>query len=414
MLARTRLGLVAALIAILGVVVVRRWLGATRPQRRALTLVYASGGLVLALYAVWSLLGLAHVAPGTQETLERARVIALASVPFAFLAGLLRSRVAGAAAVSELVARLGDGRSAAPCATRWPTRSATRRWSSPTGCPSARSGSTRPAGGRARPAARRCCTPVERDGRPVAMLVHDASVAEERELVQAVGGAAALALENERLAAELRANVKELRASRARIVESADAARRRIERDLHDGAQQRLVALALSLRLARRRIDDDQAAAKATARRRVRQPRRGDPRAARARPRDPPGRPDRPWARLGAARRSRSACRCRSRSPLCRAAPARPVEAAAYFVVAEAITNVARYAHATHARVDVRRDGGALVSRGRRRRHRRRRPRRRLRPARAGRPRRRARRPPRGRLRSRHGTAVRAVIPISR
>jgi signal transduction histidine kinase len=51
---------------------------------------------------VWSLLGVAGVAPGTQETLERARVIALAVVPFAFLAGLLRSRVAGAAAVSEL------------------------------------------------------------------------------------------------------------------------------------------------------------------------------------------------------------------------------------------------------------------------------------------------------------------------
>ena len=69
-----------------------------------------------------------------------------------------------------------------------------------------------------------------------------------RELVRAVGGAAALALDNERLEAELRASVQELRASRARIVESADAARRRIERDLHDGAQQQLVALALDLR----------------------------------------------------------------------------------------------------------------------------------------------------------------------
>ena len=103
----------------------------------------------------------------------------------------------------------------------------------------------------------RACTPVERDGRPVAMLVHDAAVADERELVTAVGGAAALALENERLDAELRANLKELRASRARIVESADAARRRIERDLHDGAQQQLVALALRLGAARSRVERD-------------------------------------------------------------------------------------------------------------------------------------------------------------
>ena len=98
-LSRVRLGVVAALIAVLGVVIVRRWSGATRPQRRALTLVYASGGLVLALYAIWSVLGMLDVATGSQETLERARVIALATVPFAFLAGLLRARVVGASAV---------------------------------------------------------------------------------------------------------------------------------------------------------------------------------------------------------------------------------------------------------------------------------------------------------------------------
>ena len=106
------------------------------------------------------------------------------------------------------------------------------------------------------------CTPVERGDHPIAMLIHDPSLAEEPELVQAVGGAAALALENERLTAELRATVSELRASRARIVESADAARRKIERDLHDGAQQRLVALALELRMARGRVDQDGEAAK--------------------------------------------------------------------------------------------------------------------------------------------------------
>ena len=68
--------------------------------------------------------------------------------------------------------------------------------------------------------------------------------------MEAVGNAARLALENERLAAEVRAQLEEVRASRARIVEAADAERRRVERDLHDGAQQRLVALALRLQVA--------------------------------------------------------------------------------------------------------------------------------------------------------------------
>ena len=81
--------------------------------------------------------------------------------------------------------------------------------------------------------------------------MHDASLAEERELIDAVGAAAALALENERLDAELRARVEELRRSRARLVEVGPASAARLERNLHDGAQQRLVALALSLRLAR-------------------------------------------------------------------------------------------------------------------------------------------------------------------
>ena len=233
-----------SLIAVLGVVIVRRWRGATRPQRRALTLVYASGGLVLALYAIWSVFGMLDVATGSQETLERARVIALATVPFAFLAGLLRARVVG----RERGQRAGR---AARRGRRRPAGRAGRRAARPVARARLLAARARRVGRRARGRGRRCptdpsrCTPVERDGRPIAMLVHDPSLAEEPELVHAVGGAAALALENERLTAELRATVSELRASRARIVESADAARRKIERDLHDGAQQRLVALAL-------------------------------------------------------------------------------------------------------------------------------------------------------------------------
>ena len=66
-------------------------------------------------------------------------------------------------------------------------------------------------------------------------------------------GAAGLALEHERLVAVSRARLAELRASRARVVEASDRERRRLERDLHDGAQQRLAGLALAIRLARSR-----------------------------------------------------------------------------------------------------------------------------------------------------------------
>ena len=80
--------------------------------------------------------------------------------------------------------------------------------------------------------------------------------AQDRETVRAAGAATALLLENQRLDAELRARLVELGASRARLVQAADAERRRLERNLHDGAQSRLVALALTLRLARMSVAD--------------------------------------------------------------------------------------------------------------------------------------------------------------
>jgi signal transduction histidine kinase len=92
-------------------------------------------------------------------------------------------------------------------------------------------------------------TLVERDGQPVAALIHDPVLEHNAELVRSVCAAASLALENERLQAELRARLVELQASRARLVGATDAERRRIERDLHDGTQQRLVSIAMSLGL---------------------------------------------------------------------------------------------------------------------------------------------------------------------
>jgi signal transduction histidine kinase len=170
----------------------------------------------------------------------------------------------------------------------------------------------------------------------------------------------ALTIENEQLTAELQAKVEELRASRHRIVEAGYAERRRVERDLHDGAQQRLMALTMTLRLARERLDADPAASAELL--------------------------DEAMAELGAATAElREFARgihpvvlsdrglaaalggLAERSPVpveIAAAPAErlpmPVESAAYFVVAESLTNVARYAGAEFATVRVERRNGAL------------------------------------------------------
>jgi signal transduction histidine kinase len=92
---------------------------------------------------------------------------------------------------------------------------------------------------------------IARGDRPLALVLHDPALVSEPELARALGSAARLSVENEALRAEAMAQLHALQTSRARIVESADSARRRLERDLHDGAQQRLLALSYDLRLAR-------------------------------------------------------------------------------------------------------------------------------------------------------------------
>jgi signal transduction histidine kinase len=103
----------------------------------------------------------------------------------------------------------------------------------------------------------RVWTPVGHDGKLIAAIIHRPDLANSG-IVQTAGTAAVLQLENERLRADLRARLDELRASRARIVEVSDAERRRLERNLHDGAQQQLVALALQLRMARSKTTDEE------------------------------------------------------------------------------------------------------------------------------------------------------------
>jgi signal transduction histidine kinase len=100
----------------------------------------------------------------------------------------------------------------------------------------------------------RAATPLVREGRTVALLVHRSDLLDNPELIEEVASAARLALENERLQAEARAQLEDLRLSRTRIIEAGDAERRRLERDLHDGAQQRLVGLSFALRLLRSQL----------------------------------------------------------------------------------------------------------------------------------------------------------------
>jgi signal transduction histidine kinase len=100
----------------------------------------------------------------------------------------------------------------------------------------------------------RAVTPLTRREQTVALLSHRPGLLDDPAIVDEVIAATRLAVDNERLQAEVLAQLQELRASRARIVTTGDAERQRLERDLHDGAQQRLVGLALALRLARARL----------------------------------------------------------------------------------------------------------------------------------------------------------------
>ena len=166
--------------------------------------------------------------------------------------------------------------------------------------------------------------------------------------------------ENVRLDAELQARLDELRESRARIVEAGYAERRRVERDLHDGAQQRLVAVALQLRLVRSKLQSDPAGATglldeaahelADATEELRELARGI---------HPPVLTDRGLVAALEALAKRAPLPVTVEAREAERAP-EAVEAAAYFVVSEALTNVARHARAGMAVVRVERRDGLL------------------------------------------------------
>ena len=209
------------------------------------------------------------------------------------------------------------------------------------------------------PGSGRAWTAIDREGVRLAAIVHDAELDASPELVTAAASAAALAIDNERLKAELRARVEELRVSRLRIVEAADDARRRIERNLHDGAQQQLVSLALDLRLLKARLGDSGLSSQvdeindklATALAELREFARGI---------HPAFLSERGVGAAVEALVARAPLNIQARVELDERLPA-PVEAAAYFVVSEGLTNVVRYAETRNAWVELTRDGDEVV-----------------------------------------------------
>jgi signal transduction histidine kinase len=196
----------------------------------------------------------------------------------------------------------------------------------------------------------RATTPILANGVSVAALIHDPVLLDEPDLVESVRAAAELVLENERLAAEVRAQLVEVRASRSRIVEAADNERRRLERDLHDGAQQRLVATALKLSLAQAGADPATASPLAQA--------QDDVEAALAELREFARGVHSSVLREDGLDAATEALARRSSLPVEVAGEVGTrlpdsIELAAYFFISEALTNVAKHARASRATVTL-------------------------------------------------------------
>ena len=339
-------------------VVAARWRAASRPKRRALLPSVAG---VLCLLLLTGVLTADLVVGPPPAFVFWITAISFVLVPLAFLTGLLRSRLARGGLVdlfrgmrtmqpSDLRAALARALGDPALVIAYPV-AGQPAFVDPEGLPVAL------------PVADsdRSVAMVDRDGEVVAALVYDRSLDDDPELVEAVGGAAAIALENQQLHAEAEKRMAEVRAARERIIAAGDAERRRIERNLHDGAQQRLVTLALQLSLIGRRIRHDPVDAEqlvssasgelARSLEELRELARGIHPAALDHGLEP--------ALDALALRSAVPTTVTYEPGL--SLPER-VEFAAYLVASEALANVARYARATTATIRVRSAGrGAVI-----------------------------------------------------
>jgi signal transduction histidine kinase len=351
-----------AIVVLIGLVValVRRWRGWPRDRRAQFAPVLWAGGLGLAVLSLAIFVDLL-TAEGNpvREALFILSLASLAVIPFAFLFGLLRSRISRAEAVGDLIASLGEGegrglREALADALSDPSVELAY-WVPESGSYVGADGLRVGLPG---PDDDRLSCEVNHEGRRVGAIVHAGKLEDSAELVQAIGSAAGLRMENERLDAELRARLDELHASRARIVEAGYRERRRVERDLHDGAQQRLMALALNLKLARSKLDEDPAQAgdlldEATAD-------LEQATAELARGIHPGLLTDRGLVPALESLASRAPVPVELNAEI-EQRPAAGVEAATYFLVSEALANVAKHAQAQRASVTVGQSNGSLT-----------------------------------------------------
>ena len=346
------------------VLLVRKRQAATPPQRRALAPMLWTGLALVGLLGIAFVIDVLGLPSEIGDVAGLLALVSFAILPFAFLAGLVRSRYSRAGAVGELIERLNNPEA---------DRSLGLALADALGDRSLKLVYWRPSAGHyvtydgrpvelPEPGSGRAVTEVEREGIRVGAIIHDAALGDEPGLVRAVAASAALALENERLGAELRARLDELQTSRSRLVEVSMFERRRLERDLHDGAQQRLVALSLQLGLAKRRLQEGEGAAAgamldaardelARALEELRELARGI---------HPAVLTDRGLEPALEALAERAPLPVSLDQMPAERLPA-AVEAAAYFVVAEALTNVVKYAEASTAAVRIRRNGSYAV-----------------------------------------------------
>jgi signal transduction histidine kinase len=350
---------VVLLLAILARLVLR-WRTATAPGRRVLAPLVWTGSAALAVSAATIALYAVGVSPTLDRVLQWSTIV-YAAIPLAFLVGLLRTRL-HRAALGELVLALSE----LP-----PPAGVRSALASTLGDPSLEVAFWLPEQARyvdldGHPLelpdeGDRAVTLLEHGHEKLAALVYDSSLLDDPELVEAAGAAARLALENARLQAELRAQLAEVRASRARIVEAGDAGRRRLERDLHDGAQQRLLGIRLALRLARGQLADGGRAVEELLVE-AEQELEGtlDELRALARGIHPAVLTEEGLAPALETLARRASLPVQIESTPAERLPA-PVEAAAYFVASEALANVAKHAHASHVTIAVIREGRQVV-----------------------------------------------------
>jgi signal transduction histidine kinase len=325
-------------------------------RRMRLVALQAAAGLsfVLAASAVVDLM----VAPEEASlTSLLAYEIAVVVVAGALLAGLLLGP--GEAVVADLVLQLGQARSRT---LRWELARAIGDPTLEVGYWLPGAGTFVDVGGGTLPlpgaGSERSATVVEREGRPVAVLIHDSAVLSDPALLDAVAVAAQLESANARLHAEVRAQIAELAASRRRILEAGDQARQRLERRLHDGAERRLAGLQETLYRCRLGATGQQTQDKiargedqlAEAVEELRQLAHGlHPRAL----------SEHDLAGALALLADSSPVPVEISVACGRLAP--QVEAAAYFVCSEGLANVAKYAAASRAVISVTSGAGTVV-----------------------------------------------------